>query len=107
MFLFRPILYFNKPFTIPDFKTIAVSSADLDKYIGVYSSTQIPLKISVTKNNTTLYAQATGQGTFPLEATGNDTFVFSAAGATLQFDPAKQSLSLMQGGATILFIKTN
>jgi D-alanyl-D-alanine carboxypeptidase len=100
-------IYFNRPFTIPEFKIITLTTADLDKYVGNYSSTQMPLKIAITKKNTTLFAQATGQNAFPLEAKGDNKFVFAAAGVTLQFDPAKNSFSLIQGGATSLFTKIN
>jgi CubicO group peptidase (beta-lactamase class C family) len=98
-------IYFNKPFTIPEFKTITLSTADLDKHVGKYSSTQIPLKIAITKNNTALFAQATGQMAFPLEAKGGDKFTY--ANITVQFDPAKNNFSLNQGGVTYLFTKAN
>jgi len=100
-------IYFNRPFTIPEFKTITLSTADLDKYVGEYSSTQINLKIAITKQNTTLYGQATGQRTFPLEAKGSDKFTYTTVGVTIQFDPAKNSFSLTQGGHTYLFTKVN
>jgi hypothetical protein len=63
-------IYFNKPYSIPTFTppSISLRTEDLDKYLGVYSSTQISLKITITKNNTTLITQATGQSSFPLEA---------------------------------------
>jgi len=98
-------IYFNKPFAIPEFKTLALTSADLDKYLGNYASTQMPLKIAITKSNTTLVAQATGQGPFPLEAVAPDKFVFDAAGITLQFNPAQNSFTLIQRGNTYLFTK--
>ena len=100
-------IYFNKPFAIPEFKTIAINAADLDKYLGNYSSTQMPLKVSITKDGATLYGQATGQAAFPFEAMGGDKFVFTAAGITVQFDPAKHSFNLIQGGNTYLFTKVN
>ena len=102
-------VYFNKPFAIPEFneaKTITLNTADLDKYLGNYTSTQMPLKVAITKKNTTLIAQATGQNAFALEAKGGDKFVFTAAGITLQFDPAKNNFVLTQGGTTYLFTKT-
>jgi D-alanyl-D-alanine carboxypeptidase len=100
-------IYFNKPFTIPEFKTIVVNPADLDKYVGNYSSTQMPLKIAITKNNSTMFAQATGQGALPLEPKGDNKFVFAAAGITLLFDPGKNSFTLTQGGKSYLYTKTN
>jgi serine-type D-Ala-D-Ala carboxypeptidase/endopeptidase len=38
-----------------------VTTQDLDKYLGVYNSKQLPIKIVITKNNLNLIAQATGQ----------------------------------------------
>ncbi|MDB5030588.1 serine hydrolase domain-containing protein [Mucilaginibacter sp.] len=103
-------IYFNRPFSIPEFnesKTITLNTTDLDKYVGKYTSTQMPLKIDITKNNTVLFAQATGQRALPLEAKGGDKFVFSAAGVTLQFEPRKKTFTLTQGGKTYLFTKTD
>jgi D-alanyl-D-alanine carboxypeptidase len=96
-------IYFNRPFEIPDFKTITLTTVDLDKYIGKYASAQTPLKIAITKNNTELFAQATGQATIPLEAKERDKFAYS--GITFQFEPAKKTLTIIQGGATHLFTK--
>ena len=59
---------YNKPYEIPVFTTLNLIPEDLIKYIGVYSSTQIPLKITITKDGSTLIAQATGQSAFKLEA---------------------------------------
>jgi len=100
-------IYFNRPFTIPDFKTITLNTTDLDKYIGKYSSTKMPLKIVIIKKNATLFAQATGQSAFPLEAKGDNKFVYASAGATLQFEPAKKTFTLIQGGVNYLFTKTD
>lgn len=98
-------IYFDEPYQIPSFKTMALKTEDLDKYLGEYSSTQLPLKISVTKNNTTLLAQATGQSQFPLEAADTDKFTFAAAGITMLFNPAKGEFTLLQGGQSYLFTK--
>src|SRR5881628_3114667 len=38
-------IYYNKPFQIPTFETIAVSPEVLDKYVGVYSSPEAPCEI--------------------------------------------------------------
>jgi CubicO group peptidase (beta-lactamase class C family) len=98
-------IYFNKPYTIPTFASLALSSTDLDKYLGVYSSTEFPLKVTITKDNTTLVGQATGQAAFPMEATGKDIFKFDRAGIVMEFNPTKNELTLKQGGRTYLFTK--
>src|SRR5207248_2745493 len=103
-------IYFNRPFTMPVFdesKTITLTTAELDKYLGKYSSTQIPLKLDITKKNATLFAGVTSQSAVPLEAKGGDKFVYAMAGATLQFEPAKKTFNFTQGGKTYLFTKTD
>jgi len=96
---------FNKDYQIPDFTSVALTAADLDKYLGVYASTDIPLKITVTKEEATLFAQATGQGAFPLDATAKDTFGFSQAGIEMVFNPDEKTFILKQGGAEYNFTK--
>lgn len=96
---------FNKEYSIPTFNTILLKTEDLDKYLGVYSSMQIPLKITITKNNTTLIAQATGQSSFPLEATEKDKFKFDQAGVKMEFNTDKNELTMKQGSGNYLFTK--
>ena len=96
---------FNQPYEIPTFKTLELPSADLDQYLGIYSSKDIPLKITVTKNDTTLMAQATGQSAFPLDASDKNIFKFDQAGIVLEFMPANKTMILKQGGKNYNFIK--
>lgn len=98
-------IYFNRPFAVPEFKTITLTTTDLDKYVGKYASSQTSLKIIITKNNTELFAQGTGQMAIPLEAKGGNKFIYD--GITLQFEPTKQDFILTQGGVTRLFTKTD
>lgn len=99
-------IYFNKPYFIPAFNPpLALKTEDLDQYLGVYATTQIPLKITITKDNITLISQATGQSSFPLEATEKDKFKFEPAGITLEFNPSKNEMMLKQGGQAVLFTK--
>jgi D-alanyl-D-alanine carboxypeptidase len=96
-------IYFNNDYKIPTFKTIVVDQTELDKYLGVYSSTQLPLKITITKDKKSLIAQATGQSSFPLEATEKDKFKFDQAGIVMEFNTSKNEMTLKQGGGTYLF----
>jgi hypothetical protein len=89
---------YNKPYDMPDFKSFNLTSEDLDKYLGIYSSTQFPLKITITKDSATLIAQATGQSSFPLKATDKDIFKFDQAGLVLEFIPLDKTMILKQGG---------
>ncbi|SFE18833.1 CubicO group peptidase, beta-lactamase class C family [Flavobacterium xueshanense] len=97
--------YYNKPFTIPTFKTIALKSEDLDPYLGEYSDAGFPMKITITKENTKLFAQATGQSAFPLEPTEKDSFEFIMAGIKLEFKPNEKQMILKQGGGKFALTK--
>ncbi len=96
---------YDKPYEIPTFSSYEVSAEDLDQYVGIYASGQLPLKITVTKENNTLIAQATGQPSFPLEATEKDKFKFDQAGAVFEFNPAEKTMVLKQGGGQFTFKK--
>ncbi len=75
----------------------------VDEYTGVYSSKQLPLKITLKDEGGTLTAQATGQNSFPLTYEGNDTFTFELGGIELVFSKDRKSFSLNQGGETFKF----
>ncbi|MDR1155688.1 MAG: beta-lactamase family protein, partial [Bacteroidales bacterium] len=91
---------YSKPFEIPEFD---VTDEELDKYLGVYSSKQLPLKITISKVNGKLIGQGTGQPSFPLEATAKDKFEFAQAGIILEFNPAGGTMILKQGGGVFDF----
>lgn len=97
--------YFQKPFSMPVFSNVNVTGETLDLYSGSYGSVQIPLKISISKKDNTLIAQATGQPSFPLEATAVNIFKFDAAGIVLEFNSEKKEMVLKQGGKEFLFKK--
>ena len=96
---------FDKSFSLPSFYAVKLTSADLDKYLGSYSNSEMPIKIVITKDSLSLKAQASGQQSFSLDATGKDTFEFSAAGVKIEFIPEKNLLILMQGGGEFTFKK--
>ena len=96
---------YDKPYEIPVFTTFTLTSEDLDKYLGVYASKQIPMKITISKDGNTLIAQGTGQPAFPIEATEKDKFKFDQAGAKFEFNPTAKTMILFQGGGQINFTK--
>jgi CubicO group peptidase (beta-lactamase class C family) len=96
---------YDKPYEIPVFTTFTLTSEDLDKYLGVYASKQIPLKITISKDGNTLIAQGTGQPAFPIEATEKDKFKFDQAGAKFEFNLTAKTMILFQGGGQINFTK--
>ncbi|MGV3509320.1 MAG: serine hydrolase domain-containing protein [Sphingobacteriaceae bacterium] len=98
-------IVFGKDYSLPTFSATTFKPESLDKYLGVYSSSQLPLKIAITKNNNTLFGQATGQPSFPLEATAKDNFKFDQAGVKIEFVPDGNQFTLKQGGGSFLFTK--
>lgn len=97
--------YFNKPFEMPTFENIEINSEVLNSYVGQYASSQIPLKITIRKQENKLFAQATGQSAFPLEASNSNSFKFEQAGIVLEFNSLKNEMTLKQGGKEFIFTK--
>ena len=97
--------WFNKPFNLPSFKTITLKSEDLDQFLGEYSSRDMPLKITISKDGSTLIAQATGQSAIPMEAVSEQIFKFEAAGIILEFNASKKQMILKQGGREFMFTR--
>ena len=96
---------FDLPVQLPSFSKLELRSEDLDKYLGSYANSEIPIKISITKDSLSLIGQATGQPSFTLETIGKDSFEFSAAGVEIQFIPEKNLLILKQGGGEFTFTR--
>ncbi|MDQ3750136.1 MAG: beta-lactamase family protein [Acidobacteriota bacterium] len=100
-------IYYNKPFTIPAFDTIEVSPEVLDKYVGVYSIPGVPVKSTVTRDDTTLFIQMTGQSAIPLEAMAQDKFGIESAGIVFEFNHAKNQMIQKRSGRERVFTKEN
>jgi len=96
---------YNQPFEIPEFTTYEPTDEELDRYLGIYSSRQLPLKMTITKVNNQLFGQGTGQPSFPLEAIAKEIFEFKQAGVILEFNPTDKTMILKQGGGVFNFEK--
>ena len=99
------ILFGQKKFKSDTCNTISLTTEDLNKYLGVYSSTQISLKIRITKVDTRLIARATGQSSIPLVATEKDEFKFEPIELKMVFNIEKNEMVLTQHGIKYLFTK--
>lgn len=96
-------IYYKMPYQFPNVISYAVKNEVINQYVGVYSTAQLPIKISIVNKNGKLEAQATGQSSFTLDAINDTTFVFDAAGIKMQFQDKK--MILKQGGAEYQFTK--
>lgn len=97
--------FYNKPFDIPTFINLITKTEELNDYLGEYSSPDFPLKITITKGNLILIAQATGQSSFPLDAVSKNIFEFKAAGIKLEFMPETKQMILKQGAGKYTLTK--
>ncbi|HTE26837.1 serine hydrolase domain-containing protein [Flavitalea sp.] len=97
-------IYYNKPFEIPAFESIAVSKEVLDKYVGVYSSPDASVKFTISREGTTLFIQPNAESPAPLEATAQDQFKIEGA-IVVEFDAAKNQMIIKRGGGQRVFTK--
>lgn len=92
-------IYFGMDYQLPEFApAMEVKIDDLEKYTGVYSTPELPIKLTITRDDKTLMAQGTGQPAFPLEAFAKDKFRFDQAGLIIEFISTENKLILQQGG---------
>jgi len=92
-------IYFGRDYELPEFKeALKLTSEELDKYLGIYSSPDFPLKLTITKKDNILLGQGTGQPSFPLEAYDEHKFKFDQASLKVEFFPHENKLILKQGG---------
>jgi D-alanyl-D-alanine carboxypeptidase len=97
--------YYDKPFVIPTFTKFEVKEDDLANYIGNYTSQELVMNIAITMKGGALYAQATGQSAFPLEAIEKDIFEFATAGIKIKFNTTQKELELNQAKQKFIFKK--
>jgi len=103
----RRILY-NEPLATNDLNPVELTSKDLEKYVGIYSNEQIPFTLTIWVKDSTLFAQASGegQGAFPLDSYENHTFKFDPVQVKIIFDTDKNELDFYQGNMNLKFKKT-
>lgn len=97
--------YFGDTITIPEFSNYLVNPEDLKKYIGTYSSKQLPISINISLKDKQLVGQATGQGSFNLDPFDKDIFTNDFAGIKIQFHLEDSSFTLFQNGMEFTFKK--
>lgn len=87
----------DRQFILPSFTLIEISEELLTSYLGVYSTKEIPLKITITKQKGILFAQGSNQPKMPLKAEGDHIFSFKQVDATFFFNIKDKSMLLKQG----------
>ncbi|PKP51357.1 MAG: hypothetical protein CVT92_12995 [Bacteroidetes bacterium HGW-Bacteroidetes-1] len=95
--------FYGKDYPYPNFTSITLSPDILMQHSGVYSAEGFPLKIEITLKDDKLFAQATGQQAFPLDAKTENEFTFDPAGIKITFN--ENSLTILQSGSAITMTK--
>lgn len=95
-------IIFDKAYTFPNFKKVAVNESELKGLAGTYRADGVPMDLTVMANGNKLWAQASGQDSFLLTAIGKDTFEFQQADIKMSFtrdkDKLAQAVIMEQGG---------
>lgn len=94
-------IMYQEPFDFPSFKTVEVSIEEMNKYVGTYSSPQLPIKIVILNDKGVLYAQGTGQPALQLDPYESKKFQFEEAGVKIEFLPESNIMIFKQGGMVI------
>jgi D-alanyl-D-alanine-carboxypeptidase/D-alanyl-D-alanine-endopeptidase len=94
-----------KDFSLTQQATVSLGTSALEALAGVYALNP-QFKISITVHDGQLFAQATGQGAFPIFAKTARRFFAKVTPLEIEFQPAEgmpSSLRLFQGGNTLDF----
>lgn len=97
--------FYGFDFELPNFANFTLTEEEIASYLGTYSSSEFPLKITIFAEKNQLYGQATGQGPFPLDALGDHQFEFQAAGIKIKFNPNEGNFEFEQAGFKFVFTK--
>ncbi|GGI57816.1 serine hydrolase domain-containing protein [Winogradskyella haliclonae] len=93
----------DEGFDIP--KTVKLSAKELDKYTGIFSNENFPIKIEFFVKDGVLMGQGDGQGAFPLDSYANHTFKFEPARISLVFNIDDNTIDFTQNGKSFVFQK--
>ena len=97
-------IYSNMDYDFPEItEAVSITSEELDQFLGIYSTPTLPIKLTFTKDGTTLIAQGTGQPLFPLEYAGDNIFKFDAVKVKFHFFPDEDRIEMEQMGQKFEF----
>ncbi len=86
-------------------KAKELASIDLNLYIGTFTNSMPPYKLTFTVKERSLFCQVPNQPAFQITAFGNHIFKYDQAGITLEFKPSEHTLIVKQGSDIKEFVK--
>ncbi|MEM6378121.1 MAG: hypothetical protein AAF705_07905, partial [Bacteroidota bacterium] len=96
---------FGQSYDLPSFDFVALTSEELDPYLGTYETDELPMDMIISKDGNTLFLQATGQPASALAAEGDHQFTIMQYGVKMTFDPANNALQFEQQGMTFNLLR--
>lgn len=96
-------IYYKMPYQFPNVITFEVNPTTLNSYQGEYTSTELPINITIRIEKGEMIVQPTGQNTFSVNPISENEFVFDPASVKLTFEG--KNMTLKQGGSEYLFTK--
>lgn len=97
-------IFFNKPYKIT-FEPFKPNLEDLEKNVGVYSSSKYQKKIKISKENMQLFVQIDNQTQFPIEPIEKDKFGNFWEGNNIEFTSNNKELFFEENGIKITLSK--
>ncbi|GGG96772.1 D-Ala-D-Ala carboxypeptidase [Polaribacter pacificus] len=85
--------------------SISLKPEELDVYLGTYGGETFPAKVTFTKEDGFLFAQATGQPLFKLVASKKDSFIYDSMGVKFDFNQKNKTVDVTFGGKKHLLNK--
>jgi D-alanyl-D-alanine carboxypeptidase len=86
---------FNDDYAIPFSKPVVLQSSDFDKYVGTYSSNDLPFKVVCKNNDKKLIFEAAGK-TMEAEPVNINYFMNLKTGSFFEFNPEKGELQIKE-----------
>lgn len=88
----------GKPYKLPSFEFLELSSEELDLYLGTYESDALPMDLTISKDENALLLGIPGQAADPLTAEGDHTFSILKYGVKISFNPDEKTMHFEQQG---------
>ena len=102
-------LHFEQPWSAPEVRErVQLTAEQIEPYVGTYRSSTLPLVITLTRKDTVLWAQATGQPALVLDPVSATEFRFEPAELRMAFAPledGEMGFTLYQGGGEFLYAR--
>ncbi|MEP7267574.1 MAG: hypothetical protein ABI844_08085 [Saprospiraceae bacterium] len=86
-------------------KAKELANIDLNLYLGTFTNSMPPYKLTFTTKEKSLFCQVPNQPAFQVTAYGNHIFKYDQAGVALEFIPTENKVIVKQGSEIKEFVK--